>query len=519
MDQKKLEDELIFFNDNVTNNDTLKDKPESKYKVLIVDDEEEVHKLTELVLKDFVFEGRKLDFLNAYSAEDAKLILKAHADICLALLDVVMESDDAGLKLVQYIREEIQNTFVRIILRTGQPGIAPEREIIANYDINDYKEKTELTSSKMFTSITAALRSYRDLVTIYNRKNRLRKVIAATSSLFKPKSILDFAEDILSQFKDLLDIKGKSGFFYAVSTSENSDVVSDYTIVYSAGNLSEARGKVLAEVLDKRSMDLIDKAEKTKEVLIDDNIFIGYFETTNGNRNIFYLENGESFQDIDNDIFGLFLKNVAIAFDNLALNIEVSETQKSVVYMLGEAVEKRSHETGSHVKRMTEISCMLGKALGFSDKDIEYMIIAAPLHDIGKIAIADSILHKPGKLTFDEFEIIKTHTTEGYNILKSSNRPALKIAAAIAYQHHEKWNGKGYPLGLSGEKIHPFARIVALADVVDALGHKRCYKNAWRFEDILELVKSERGEHFEPRVVDAFLDNIEQYKQIYRNGV
>ena len=161
---------------------------------------------------------------------------------------------------------------------------------------------------------------------------------------------------------------------------------------------------------------------------------------------------------------------------------------------------------------------MLAKVLEFSEQDIEHILIGAPLHDIGKIAIADSILHKPGKLTSEEFDIMKTHTTEGYNILKSSSRPALQVAATIAYQHHERWNGKGYPKGLSGEDIHPSARIVALADVVDALGHKRCYKDAWTIEEIIDLVKSERGEHFEPRVVDAFMDNIELYENMYRTN-
>ena len=170
MNPKNTENELLTFHRDIDASESRNNVHALPYKVLIVDDEEEVHQLTRLVLKDFSFEGRGLEFLNAYSAEDAKYLLRAHTDISLILLDVVMEADNAGLQLVHFIREEIHNKLIRIILRTGQPGVAPERDIISNYDINDYKEKTELTSSKLFTSLTAALRSYRDLVTIDNSR-------------------------------------------------------------------------------------------------------------------------------------------------------------------------------------------------------------------------------------------------------------------------------------------------------------------------------------------------------------
>ena len=182
-------------------------------------------------------------------------------------------------------------------------------------------------------------------------ENGLRSVIEATSTLFHPKSVLAFAEDILQQFQMLFEVNGESAFLYAVALPG----VIDYTVEFAAGRLSETRGKVLTDVLAKSSLEMIAQAQEIKDVLINDNVFIGYFETTNCNKNIFYLENKEDFKAIEKDIIDLFFKNIAIAFDNLTLNIEIAETQKSVVYMLGEAVEKRSHETGSHVKRMTDI--------------------------------------------------------------------------------------------------------------------------------------------------------------------
>lgn len=144
------------------------------WKVLIVDDEEDVHILTKLVLRDYSFEGRKLQFLSAYSAEEANRIIEENPDTALLLLDVVMEEHDSGLKVVRHIRDFLDNRFVRIIIRTGQPGRAPEHEIVSRYDINDYKTKTELTSQKLFTAVTSSLRAFRDIQTIEMKEDSLR---------------------------------------------------------------------------------------------------------------------------------------------------------------------------------------------------------------------------------------------------------------------------------------------------------------------------------------------------------
>lgn len=140
--------------------------------------------------------------------------------------------------------------------------------------------------------------------------------------------------------------------------------------------------------------------------------------------------------------------------------------------------------------------------------------MASPIHDIGKIAISDQILLKPGKLTPSEFEIVKTHTTIGYNLLKSSNREVLKSAAIIAHEHHERYDGGGYPRGLKGEEIHIYGRIVAVADVFDALGSPRVYKKAWILNDILAYFQEERGKHFDPKLVDILLDNLDEFLRV-----
>ncbi len=196
------------------------------------------------------------------------------------------------------------------------------------------------------------------------------------------------------------------------------------------------------------------------------------------------------------------------------LNIEIEDTQREVIFTMGSIGESRSKETGNHVRRVSEYSALLGKLYGLDEREIELLRDASAMHDIGKVAIPDRILKKPGKLTDEEFVLMKTHAELGYNMLNHSQRPIFKAAAIIAHQHHEKYNGKGYPRGLKGMEIHIYGLITAIADVFDALGSDRVYKKAWPLEKILNLLKEERGEHFHPTLIDLFLENIDQFLEI-----
>ncbi|WP_270170088.1 HD domain-containing phosphohydrolase [Paenibacillus sp. SYP-B4298] len=196
------------------------------------------------------------------------------------------------------------------------------------------------------------------------------------------------------------------------------------------------------------------------------------------------------------------------SLESVMLQEEIVSTQRELILALGEIGESRSKETGHHVKRVAEYSYVLALALGLSIEEAEHLKMASPMHDIGKIAIPDSILNKPGKLTEQEFELMKTHTVIGHHMLGGSNRELLRSAALIAYQHHEKWDGTGYPLGLRENDIHLYGRITAVADVFDALGSDRIYKKAWELERIIELMREERGRHFDPRIIDVFFSKL-----------
>ncbi len=197
-----------------------------------------------------------------------------------------------------------------------------------------------------------------------------------------------------------------------------------------------------------------------------------------------------------------------------ALNTEIEDTQREVIFTMGAIGESRSKETGNHVRRVAEYSKLLAILYGLDESEANLIKEASPMHDIGKVAIPDNILNKPGKLTNEEFTIMQTHAQIGFDMLKHSNRAILKTAAIIAYQHHEKYNGKGYPNGLKGDEIHIYGQITAIADVFDALGSDRVYKKAWPLEKILKLFKEEKGEHFHPELTELFLENINAFLEI-----
>ena len=200
--------------------------------------------------------------------------------------------------------------------------------------------------------------------------------------------------------------------------------------------------------------------------------------------------------------------------DLIDLQKEIENTQKEVVYTMGAIGESRSKETGNHVKRVAEYSKTLALLYGMSEKEAETLRQASPMHDIGKVAIPDAVLNKPGKLDAQEWKIMQTHSELGYNMLKHSDRELLKAAAIVAYEHHEKWDGSGYPRGLQAEEIHVYGRITAIADVFDALGSDRCYKKAWELDEILQLFKNEREKQFQPELVDLFFENLDKFLEI-----
>lgn len=221
-----------------------------------------------------------------------------------------------------------------------------------------------------------------------------------------------------------------------------------------------------------------------------------------------FLHFGEELREREHRI-----EQAALSFHSL--NDEIDSTLKQTLFAMGEAEEKRSKETRNHTRRVVEYSRLIGTLYGLDDEEVELLASAAPLHDIGKIAIPDSILLKPEKLTVEESTIMQMHATMGYDILRHSERDVLLAAATIAHQHHERWDGRGYPRGLIGKEIHIFGRIVAIADVMDALATKRVYKSPWPLESIKDYFLTERGKAFDPELIDLVVLHFDRFEAIY----
>jgi len=201
--------------------------------------------------------------------------------------------------------------------------------------------------------------------------------------------------------------------------------------------------------------------------------------------------------------------------ENAGKNEEIRKSQQEVLISLSSITEAKSGETGNHVRRVGEYVKILAADFGFEGKELEYLSTAAMLHDVGKLMVPPGILEKPGKLTEEEFEIVKLHAADGEALLKNAPGQIMHYARIIALEHHEKWNGKGYA-GIKGEAIHVEARITAVADVFDALVSERCYKPAMSVEDAYQVIIKERGEHFDPAVVDSFVRHFEEIKEVQR---
>ncbi len=325
------------------------------------------------------------------------------------------------------------------------------------------------------------------------------------------KSAFNLTESIriVNAYKEAIN---ESNIILRTDLNRNIIYVNEAFCKISAYTQKELIGKPYSFL----KLNNLTKDEQAKEL---DDIFSGTIwkgKTSNLNKNgeIFYCD-VTMYPLKDNN--GNVIEYMAIHHDITDIeNIhkELEDTQREVIYKLGDIGECRSSETGQHVKRVAEYSKLLATKIGLNEKEVNRLFMVSPMHDIGKVGIPDSILNKNGKLDPAEWEIMKTHAQIGYDILKTSKREILKSAAIVSYTHHEKWDGSGYPLGLKGEDIHIFGRITAVADVFDALGSDRVYKKAWSLDRILELFKEEKGKHFDPNLIDVFLENLDEFLEI-----
>lgn len=482
------------------------------WRVLIVDDEPEVHNVTKLVLGAFRFEGRALQFLHAHSGKEARDLIAQHPDVAVMLLDVVMETEQAGLDVVRFVRDTLHNHFVRIVLRTGQPGQAPEHDVIANYDINDYKEKTELTAQKLSTMMYATLRAHRDIMTIEANKRGLERVIHASARIFSHQHSHEFASAVLDQLGNLVGMD--KGALYCKVMRPGSQTPDHFVVAAATGEYAEFVQTNADERLPPRIVESLKLAYRQKNHQFGNDHYVLHFTDSHRTESLLYVGESWTLSPLDMKLVEVFCTNVSIAFENLHLQREMFDSQVEVVTLLAGLAESRSRDTLNHVRRVGMIAELLGELYGLDPQARIMLRHAAPLHDIGKIGIPDAILNKPGKHTPDETTVMRTHAKLGANWLSASRLPLLQLASIIAEDHHENWDGSGYPRGLKGEEISISGRITALADVVDALGSKRCYKDAWSAEEIRAFVHEQNAIKFDPRLVKLLFEHWDRVEAI-----
>lgn len=309
------DDELLFADDAATHSGETE---VAAWKVLIVDDDEQIHAVTKMVLGDFRFRERPLQFLSAYSGKEGYAVIAANPDLAVVFLDVVMETETAGLDLARDIRGALGNGYVRIILRTGQPGQAPERKVIVDYDINDYKEKSELTSQKLFSTMVTALRSYKDIMTIETSRRGLEKIIESSASLFQIRSMEKFLSGVLLQLGSLLEVGIDAVLVSArVGGSEDAQASTGELQVVAASGRFTALVNRPASILEPAVVRALEEVIRSRESMFLTKYSIVYFHSRMNRTTVLYIETVRQLEAVDHKLIQLFCGNASIGLDML----------------------------------------------------------------------------------------------------------------------------------------------------------------------------------------------------------
>ena len=341
-----------------------------KWKVAVIDDDQAVHEGTRFALSDYNLNGQTLEILSAYSAAEGRKLMQAHPDIAAVLLDVIMETDAAGLDLVEYIRNEIKNETVRIILRTGQPGQAPERRVIVQYDINDYKAKTELTADKLFTSLTAALRSYQQLERMVQTRRGLEIIIDAASTLYDFKSMQRLAEGVLTQLASLLNVDCAG---ILVLRDDGSSAGNDFSVLAGSGCYSRFIGSAGSKSLDPDLRQMVEAAFHRRKNEFADHRTVLYLRTGSGREVVVLLQAERPLSDTDRALVEIFSSRLSIAFDNVILYQQLHEANTQ----LEDRVAQRTRALMQANRRLSSQWMRLQRANGFKNE-----ILGTVAHDL-----------------------------------------------------------------------------------------------------------------------------------------
>ncbi|MEY9180195.1 signal transduction histidine kinase [Bradyrhizobium sp. USDA 326] len=340
-----------------------------KWKIAVIDDDPAVHDGTRFALSDYSLNGQSLEILSAYSAAEGRKLMAEHRDVAAVLLDVIMETDVAGLELVEFIRNEIRNETVRIILRTGQPGQAPERRVIVQYDINDYKAKTELTADKLFTSLTAALRSYQQLERMVQTRRGLEIIIDAASTLYDFKSMQRLAEGVLTQLASLLNVDCAG----ILVLRDNGGIDPELSVLAGSGCYSRFIGTTTSKALDPELREMVEAAFQRRKNEFADHRSVIYLRTGSGREVVVLLQAERELSETDRSLVEIFSSRLSIAFDNVILYQQLQDANTQ----LEDRVAQRTRALMQANRRLSAQWLRLQRANGFKNE-----ILGTVAHDL-----------------------------------------------------------------------------------------------------------------------------------------
>ncbi len=340
-----------------------------RWKVAVIDDDPAVHEGTRFALSDYSLNGQGLEILSAYSAAEGRALLARVPDIATVFLDVIMETDDAGLDLVEYIRKNLKNETVRIILRTGQPGHAPERRVIVDYDINDYKAKTELTADKLFTSLTAALRSYQQLQRMEDTRRGLEIIIDAASMLYDFKSMQRLAEGVLTQIASLLNVDCAG----ILVLRDGGDGDGKFSVLAGSGCYRRFIEEAADGRLDPDLRNLVEAAFHRRHHEFKDRQSVLYVRTGSGREIVVLLEAEKDLSPTDRTLVEIFASRLSVAFDNVILYEQLQEANDQ----LEQRVAQRTRELTAANHRLSVQWSRLQRANAFKSE-----ILGTVAHDL-----------------------------------------------------------------------------------------------------------------------------------------
>ena len=486
------------------------------WKILVVDDDESVLQITALVLADLTFRGRPVELVERRSGEAALQTLRADPGIALVLLDVVMESTDAGLRTVKAIREELQNSAVRIVLRTGQPGSAPERDVVMLYEIDGYELKTGLTSQSLLTVVVSALRAYDLIRTMERSRQGLELIVNATAELSQRRSLHTFASGVLTQLQAMIG-QCCDGLFCAHAPRAQTGDNQGWEVLAGSGRYAAWTGQRLEEADPSGSFGRLLAVPPEAAFSPADRGSVITLHTPMRKGAVIWIDSVLELEPVHRQLVEVFCAKISVAFANVHLLEQLRKSQRATVVALADLAEFRDNDTGEHVLRVARMTDLIARDLwrrGVFPGELDELLVeqiglASMLHDVGKVSIPDAVLLKPMGLNATERAQMETHAAVGARILNRADQMVgdqtyITVATEIAASHHEHYDGAGYPRGLRGVEIPLSARITAVADVFDALSHDRPYKKAWPLTEARDYIVARSGRQFDPEVVTSF---------------